>query len=91
MQIVIEIPDDDAKFLMESSFIPVGYFDLVHKALHDGIVLPKNHGDLIDRDLLRNKISEDKRKAFTKHEVWLLASKYNTDVPVIVPADKDGD
>ena len=54
MQIVIELSDKDAEFLLNSSFIPVGYFKTVHKALHNGTPLPKGHGDLIDRQALYN-------------------------------------
>lgn len=53
-QIVIEVSDEDAVFLMNSSFIPVKYFEAIHKAIHNGILLPKTHGRLADIDDLSN-------------------------------------
>lgn len=88
MQIVIEISDETYEYISNGSETSIDESNVV-TAVRNGTPLPKDHGDLIDRDLLRNKISEDKREAFTKHEVWLLTSKYNTDIPVIVQADKE--
>ena len=92
MQMVIEISEEAYNKLMQKSMLmSASAIDEAVDAIKKGVVLPKGHDDLIDRGLLRERINEDKREAFTKHEVWLLASKYNTDVPVLIPADKDGD
>lgn len=89
MKLVIEISSYDKEWITNGYYIPEEINMRISEAIANGTPLPKGYGDLIDRDLLRNKISEDKRGAFTKHEVWLLASKYNTDVHVVVPADKE--
>lgn len=34
-----------------------------------------------DVDKLMDKLDRDEREAFTKHQVWLLLSEYNTEVP----------
>ena len=34
-----------------------------------------------DIDALREQISKDPREAFTKHQVWLLASEHNKTTP----------
>ena len=41
MQIIIKLDDEQANFLMNTSFIPVGYYEILHKALSNAIVLPK--------------------------------------------------
>lgn len=53
----------------------------------NGIPLPKGHGRLIDADALLAHLEEDTREAFTKHQVWLMFSVYNEDVPTVVEAD----
>jgi len=87
MKIVIDIPEeyynllkgfDDEKCSMDMLL------------LKNGTPLPKGHGRLIDADVLLDQISRDKREAFTKHQVWLLLSKYNSNAPTIIEADKEG-
>lgn len=83
MKIVIELPDDDAKFLMHSSFIPVGCFEKVHKALLNGTPLPKGHGKLIDADALcANSVFPGHHFAQVFHEILKSA-------PGIVLPDKE--
>lgn len=53
----------------------------------NGIPLPKGHGRLIDADTLAAYLEKDTREAFTKHQVWLMFSVYNEDVPTVVEAD----
>jgi hypothetical protein len=36
-----------------------------------------------DIDKLREKLHNDKREAFTKHQVWLMLSEHNTEVPTV--------
>lgn len=36
-----------------------------------------------DIDKLREQLHNDKREAFSKHQVWLMLSEYNTEVPTI--------
>lgn len=38
--------------------------------------LPEKHGRMGDLDAIMNKLAEDKRDAFTKHDVWLMLSKH---------------
>ena len=95
MRIVIEIPDDDANFLMNSSFIPVGYFETVHKALYNGTPLPKGHGDLIDRDYALNVLRGLGDRDYRRSKGTICdASKmisYSEYVPTVIPADKEGE
>ena len=52
MQIVIDIPED---FYKEIKMY--GAMSVIHKAVLDGIVLPKGHGRLIDADALSGQPS----------------------------------
>lgn len=36
-----------------------------------------------DIDKLREQLHNDKREAFSKHQVWLMLSEHNTEVPTI--------
>ena len=36
-----------------------------------------------DIDKLREKLDNDKREAFSKHQVWLMLSEHNTEVPTV--------
>ncbi len=36
-----------------------------------------------DIEKLREKLHNDKREAFSKHQVWLMLSEYNTEVPTV--------
>lgn len=83
MQLVVEISEDT-------------FFDLkkkqnrteVDNAVLNGTPLPKGHGKLVDIDLLREQVSHDEREAFSKHQVWLLLSVHNKDIPTILDADE---
>lgn len=87
MQIVIEIPEEDYLRLKEKGMF--GKVDVFKRAIRNGTPLPKGHGALIDRDVLQRYIEQDKREAFTKHQVWLLASVHSeSNIPAIIEADK---
>lgn len=49
--------------------------------------LPEKHGRLGDLDEIKNKLAKDKREAFTKHDVWLMLSRYGAET--IVEAEGD--
>ena len=39
MKYIVDLPEEDATFLTTSAFIPVGYFEKVHEALHNATPL----------------------------------------------------
>lgn len=51
--------------------------------------LPEKHGRLGDLDAIMNKLAEEKRDAFTKHDVWLMLSEYGA--PTIIEAEGGSD
>ena len=81
MKVIIEIPDDNFNELRKLAEVNafsdnlMGYSLL---AIAHGTVLPKGHGDLIDRDKLIGNIHG------TKSIIATL------DAPAIIPADKEG-
>ena len=50
------------------------------------VEIPRPHGRLIDGDEVMKKLQADKREAFTKHDVWLMLSKYGA--PTILEAEE---
>lgn len=74
MKIVIDIPESDYNRIMASN--AVEYYEL---KIAQGIVLPKGHGDLIDRDVAYAEFD----KAGCSWEGKLLNF-----VHVVIPADK---
>lgn len=54
MQIVIDIPDDMWEKIQEG-YVPLG----ISKYLKNGIVLPEQHGDLIDKNDIQEITLED--------------------------------
>lgn len=73
MKIVIDIPDEDYNRIMASNIVE--YYEL---KIAQGTVLPKGHGDLIDRDVARAEFDES-----CVYEGRLL--KY---IPAVIKADK---
>lgn len=47
------------------------------------------HGRLIDADNLEKSLIDDNRQAFTKHQVWLMFSEYNKNVPTVLEAESE--
>ena len=82
MKIIIDIEDGEYKWIMEhASNDPNDYTDswniFFRKAVEHGIVIPKDHGDLIDVDVAFKEFD----KACLSWEGELL--KY---IPVVIPA-----
>lgn len=75
MKLVIDIDKETYKMCKQL----LGDADEIERAIANGIVLPKGHGDLIDRDVAYEEFD----KACLSWECGLL--KY---VPTVIPADK---
>ena len=88
MQIVINISEESYKNIKEQ-VDKRDYPDMqIGRAIADGVLIPECHGKLVDIDLLRNQVSHDEREAFSKHQVWLLLSTHNKEIPTILDADE---
>lgn len=89
MQIVVDIPDEIIKSIENGSFgAKYNIYDLCGFIVN-GTPLPKNHGRLIDADNLEKSLIDDNRQAFTKHQVWLMFSEYNKNVPTVLEAESE--
>ena len=98
MQIVIDIPESLYRFY--KTLIGYGKLkveeDILGRLLNDGIVLPKGHGDLIDRSLEARKFIDVEHKTLkTDDELSAYQSGWNTAIdeiikhaPIVIPADK---
>ena len=85
MQVVIEIPEEMYKWVNDVNkfFDNYGTSDFV-ELIKNGTPLPKGHGDLIDRSMI----------AFDYWSVdgyVCVGKKYIFNMPVIVPADTEGE
>lgn len=95
MQIVIDIPIKTIEHIRSDYGHGYrGFYDndrdLIMKAIYDCIVLPKGHGDLIDRkDLFVTPI--DVTDLPTDKCLMVYYAEDIEDAPTIIPADKEGD
>ena len=87
MQIVIEIPTEQYEILCKQKDRPCRL--LIEKAITDGIILPKGHGDLVDRSKI-DMSKEWRNVSLSDKSLWIANGILN-DSKVVIPADKDGD
>lgn len=88
MQITINISEESYKNIKEQ-VDKRDYPDMqIGRAIADGVLIPECHGRLVDVDLLRDQVSHDEREAFSKHQVWLLLSVHNKNIPTILDTDE---
>ena len=84
MKVVIDIPEDLYEFVLHKKLMVMDLQE-IENAIKNGTVLPKGHGDLIDRDTLNLdyevSMADDWK---TAHEIANCV-KY---APTLIPADK---
>lgn len=88
MQIVIDIPDEDFSLLCEA----FGEVELkstlnlrLQSAVAHGTVLPKGHGDLIDR----SKLDTRERGNNSQRCMWRNIKQIIDNAPTVIEADKE--
>lgn len=91
VEVVVKIPKDSFEFwqkVKQTKEVRIGYWET---AISNGILLPKNHGRLIDADKIESNLHN---KAFDLagskrfYEInW--AHKMVCDAPTIIEADKE--
>ncbi len=81
MKIVIDIPDDKYRQIKD---FPSAFDSSICKAIRNGTVLPKGHGDLIDRD----KLEKDTEWSEYEDEFISYSHRQIFNEPVVIPADK---
>lgn len=87
MQIVIDIPEDAYKQIMEFGFLENTHGKICYKAINNGTPLPKGHGRLIDADELYLSIQTDEQQRLGEHLRYVydeIQSAYT-----VIEADKE--
>ena len=98
MKVVIDIPENDYNYIKQLPNIGVGdcLVDNVYNAITNGTVLPKEHGDLIDRSkLVFYRCKENVMDCPPNYDFTCQNCEYGwtcrlniDEAPIIVPADK---
>ena len=84
MELIVKIPDEAYELLKSKPALD----NIAESIIANGTPLPKGHGRLVDEKDLLASLEKDTREAFTKHQVWLMFSVYNEDVPTIIEVNK---
>lgn len=87
MQIVIDISKKLYDRYKEKDHIKMCDIDEFEKALDRCIILPKGHGDLIDRGELEVDAE------WNDYSDWFISYSYEqiANAPIIIPADKESE
>lgn len=93
MQIVIDIPKEYYKNLLNNNRFSSEEIPIVSLAVASGIPLPQNHGDLIDTDELKASMLcyiKDNTKSHTaKHVMSVAKELVDLQEPVIKASNKE--
>ena len=87
MEIVIKIEEPLYNTIMCSPNSPtLGWYEIAH-----GMVLPKGHGDLIDRNALITELETDYHNSLTESGAHLFVgiTSYIDDAETIIEADRE--
>lgn len=92
MQIVIDIPKYAYDYVMGSGYFPSN-FNMISE-IHNGILLPKGHGDLKDSKLLDTRLNFvlNHTGGYKNTPIGtgiVIAMAENLDAPIIIEADKE--
>lgn len=90
IELVIKIPDEEYRWIKGSDktvFADVASKECMLHAIKNGTPLPKGHGELIDRDYLREDFKASKKISFAER---MDISCIVDHAPTIIEADKEG-
>ena len=98
MQIVIDIDEEDYKDINNIHFIREDLKFKIGKAIMNGTPLPKEHGRLIDTDVVQSMARKKAEDCFPegryyygyRKSLFEFAEEID-DVPTIIEADKEGE
>lgn len=99
MQIVIDIPEDEYNKICSGTFDTEGYFKMnLKEAFRNAILLPKGHGELIDRSKIPKAIPAEEDNCTGMGMTYDEMDAYNDGIdvmyshiknaPTIIEADK---
>lgn len=84
MQIVIDIKEEDYRFIHKYKFVPEVCILSLGRAIYDGTPLPKGHGRLIDEE--RSSLSGIHFE--TERDHAMMIGRLNS-APTIIEADRE--
>lgn len=90
-EIVIKLSDEEYEALQRASYYSFDKYT-AYIAMKSGIVLPKGHGDLIDRSKLKQDIYDDDSWQYSgdsPYEGYKLKQIKNA--PIVIEADEEMD
>jgi len=90
MKIVIDIDAVDYEYIKHGCIIPIKIDNHIYNAIRSGILLPKGHGDIIDRNKIEymKAIHDMKWGKITAKE---CATKIRNSAPTIIEADTESE
>ena len=95
MKIVIDISDNDYEYIKGLNEGITDYHTTVklYRSVRGGTVLPKGHGDLIERNNIETYITKEFKGKLTENEADLFVQFTNVtdEIPAIIEADKEND
>lgn len=101
IELVIRISIYDKEWITNGYYIPEEINMRISEAIANGTVLPKGHGDLIDRSKIYKAIYAEEDNCTGMGMTLEEMDTYNDGIdamyslinsaPTIIPADKDGD
>ena len=93
MEIVIKIDDEMVcNDIKNKALEPTSETDkVIINALYNGMVLPKGHGDLIDRNALITELETDYHRSLSESGAHLFVeiTSYIDDAETIIEADRE--
>ena len=86
MKVVIELDRADYMYIKNGCVVPIKIDNHIYDAIRGGTVLPKGHGDLIDRNVT---YAEFDKAHLSKKE--MIGKLIVFGVPAVIPADNEVD
>ena len=94
MELVIDIKEEDYRFIHEYKFVPEVCILSLGRAIYDGTPLPKGHGRLIDADALPQEDKDIAVKSILKPGTIacvgaITLQEYINSLPTIIEAESE--
>ena len=73
MQIIIDIPEDVIEGAKSSpNYYPTYHFEKIWRAIVNGAILPKGHGDIVDIETLIDMFWDGNSMEITKYDLSVI-------------------
>ena len=91
IQVVVTLTETDYNIICKFGYVPDSWSKDIGNAIREGIVLPKGHGDLIDRDRLIGRCLFMSNDDTAIEGMEYVTKGMIETAPTIIKADKDGE